>query len=127
MNEKHVVEPAGPPQKIKRVIRVPPRSGGGAASSQQQVAGVFASGSQVSNNLIGAGSYGNVQQSFGGVASTGGFGGPVSTGGFGGFSGATSGFGGYGAPAGGFQQGFGGFSSQPVPRNPAPGSTCFYV
>lgn len=142
VQERTVVEPAGPPQVIKRVIRVPARSGGGAIGG----------GFQAGGNLMSAGSYGNVQQAgattgfggattgFGGAvtgyggASTG-FGGAVG-GGFGGVTGgfgAATGVGGFGSYGGSFggQQAYGGFGGQhsqpiqpPVGVHPA---FCFQV
>jgi hypothetical protein len=64
VQERTVVEPAGPPQVIKRVIRVPPR-GGSYGGQQQQTAGFAGGNLQASSNLLGAGSYGNVQQAAG--------------------------------------------------------------
>jgi len=148
VTERTVVEPAGPPQVVKKVIRVPPR-GGSYSASQQQGASV-ASNADQANNLLGAGSYGNVQQAsssyqqFGGPTSAVGPTSAFGTGAFyaGGYSGAevnTSGYGsvggghgsaaggygsaagGFGSYGGGFQQqgsGFGQFPSQRVPPPP---------
>jgi len=146
VTERTVVEPAGPPQVVKKVIRVPPRGGSYSASQQQGVS--VASNADQANNLLGAGSYGNVQQA---TSSYQQFGGPTSavgTGAFyaGGYSGAEANAGGYGSVGGGygsaaggfgsygggFQQqgsGFGQFPSQRVPPPPGipPNATCFYV
>ena len=98
IQERTVCEPAGPPQVVKRVIRVPPR-GGGYAGPQQ--AGSFAANASQSSNLLSAGSYGSVQQATGSFQQSGGQpaavgGGAVyGTGVSSGFSGAS----GYGAPA----------------------------
>lgn len=119
MQERTVVEPAGPPQVIKKVIRVPPRSGGYQIQSQQATA----------SSLLSAGSYGNVQQAsvpyqqqFSSVAA----------GNYGGYGSAGAGYGsvgaGYGSFGGGFQQqqqAFG-FPSQPS-FGGAPNAYCFYA
>ena len=120
MQERTVVEPAGPPQVIKKVIRVPPRGGGYQIQSQQGAA----------SSLLSAGSYGNVQQAsvpyqqFSGVAASN----------YGGFGSGGIGYGsvggGYGSFGGGFQQqqqqqAFG-FPSQPS-YGGASNAYCFYA
>lgn len=117
VQERTVVEPAGPPQVIKKTIRVPPRSGGYQAQSYQGATG----------SLLSAGSYGNVQQAsvpyqqYTGAA-------PVNYGAYG--SGATS-FGtagGFGSFGGGFQQPSYGFGSQPAASFGASSNAyCFYA
>ncbi len=134
IQERTVFEPAGPPQVIRRTIRVPPRSGGyGGYQQQQQQGASFASNvGQVSSNLMSAGSYGNVQQATGnyqqyrGTASTG-YGGYGSVGGGYGSAGGS-----YGSYGGGYQQqqgfGYGGYQSRPAaPFAGIPGANCFYV
>jgi hypothetical protein len=151
IQERTVVEPAGPPQVIKRVIRVPPRGGGYQLQSQQGASFVSNVG-QVSSNLLSAGSYGNVQQASGGYQQ---YGGAVSTGysgygsvgggygsvgggygavggGYGSYGGGYGSYGGgYGSVGGGYGSvggGYGGYPSPaPVPYGLPPNANCFYV
>ncbi|CAF2347637.1 unnamed protein product [Rotaria sp. Silwood2] len=57
VKERNVVEPAGPPQVVKRTIRVPPRGGAYGGHFQQESANVH-----YSDNLLSAGGYKNTQQ-----------------------------------------------------------------
>ena len=118
MQERTVVEPAGPPQIIKKVIRVPPRSGG--------YQGQFYQGGAV-GNLLSAGSYGNVQQAsvpyqqYTGATSAN----------YGSFGSGTANYGaagGYGSFGGGFQQQGFGFGSQPSASfGGSSNAYCFYA
>jgi hypothetical protein len=132
LQERTVVEPAGPPQVIKRVVRVPPR--GGYASYQQQGTGFVSNVGQGSGNLLSSGSYGNVQPTYGGYQQ---YSGLTSTTGYGSYGGGYGSFGGglqqggsYGSLGGGLQQGggYGGYTSQAAaPSYGIPGANCFYV
>ncbi|CAF1047267.1 unnamed protein product [Didymodactylos carnosus] len=64
VHEKTIVEPSGPPQVIRKVIRVPPRSGGYSQGGYAQQGGYSGSGSfgtigQAQANYGGYGSYGS--------------------------------------------------------------------
>lgn len=139
IKERNVVEPAGPPQVVKRVIRVPPRSGGFGGHVHEHGAGVH-----YSDNLLSAGSFGT-QQVTGGATYAGGFGGAVTTvapsfSSIG--SGASSAGTGFGSFGGGFGSvGFGhppqapltfsvggsGSLSQPMPGAGVQPAFCFYI
>lgn len=145
VREQTIVEPAGPPQVVRRTIRVPPRSGGGGFGGYQQgqqaggfagfqqghQVGGFATGNfQSGGNLATTSSVGSFQQTGGAYqqqygGATGGFAGGFG-GAAGGFGGATSGFGGATGGFGNF--GFGGFPSQGVrpPMGVQP-AFCFQV
>lgn len=146
IKERNVVEPAGPPQVVKRVIRVPPRSGGFSGHAQGQGAGV-----QYSDNLLSAGSYGGQQvtgsyQPTGGATYAGGYGGAATTtvapsfSNIGsGFSSGGTGFGSFGGSFGGmgvghqpqapltFSVGGSGSFSQPMPGVGVQPAFCFYI
>ncbi len=116
IQERTVVEPAGPAQVIKRVIRVPSRSGGYGGYQQQQGASFVSNVGQASSNLLSARSYGTVPQAYGGYQQYGGYGSVV---------------GGYGPVGGGFQQqgfSYGGYPSQAAGSfGSFSNANCFYV
>jgi hypothetical protein len=155
IQERTVVEPAGPPQIIKKVIRVPPR-GGSYGNSQQLGVGVVPSAGSFSSIQQAASGYQQhdsvTSATAGGASYQGGYAGAATGGGYesvggaygsvgggygsvgGGYGAVGGGYGavggGYGSVGGGFQQqssGFGGLT----PLGPAPqlipGANCFYV
>ncbi|CAF1030547.1 unnamed protein product [Rotaria sordida] len=116
VKERNVVEPAGPPQVFKRVIRVPPRGGAYGGHFQPQGANV-----QYSDNLLNAGGYNAAQQVTHGYSQpaattyTGGYGGTATGAAAAPYSNIGSGFGslggGFGSLGGGFGSLGGGFGS----------------
>jgi len=124
VQERTVVEPAGPPQVVKHVIRVPPRSGG-YANYQQQGAAYGSNASQAGGSLLSAGSYGNVQQAtnqyqqYSGAAApsyaTSGYGATSGGYGAGGYGATSAGYGatsaGYGATSAGYGTTSGGYGA----------------
>lgn len=134
--------PAGPPQVVKRVIRVPPRGNNYGAyqqqpqQQQQQQLQQQGPSYQASGSIIGTGSYGNIQQaaSAGSYQQPGGFNyqqaapagnyqqyspAPTSAAGPGyssGYGSAVGGAGAYGSFAGGYGSTGGGYQQQPQPQ-----------
>jgi hypothetical protein len=151
VQERTVTEPAGPAQVIKRVIRVPSRSGGYGGYQQQQGASFVSNVGQASSNLLNARSYGIVPQAYGGyqqqqgasfvsnvgqassnLLSARSYGTvPQAYGGYQQYGGYGSVFGGYGPVGGGFQQqgfSYGGYPSQAAGSfGSFSNANCFYV
>lgn len=100
LQERTVVEPAGPPQVVKRVVRVPPRGNYGPAQQPNPPAGCGGA-----PELQGAGSYGNIQQASNGSLQPSGA--SYSGGDYGGASSSVS----YGSASGAYSPGAADFSS----------------
>jgi hypothetical protein len=126
ITERTVVEPAGPPQVIKKTIRVPPRGGGygayqtqqttGAYQQHQQTTGAYQQHQQTTGAVIGSASSSSVSQVAGGAQQYGGITSATTGAAYqGGYSGAAPSTG-YSSYGGGYQQqGYGAVSGGSFP------------